>query len=273
MREMKFSKIILLSALCIMAASCSQDLNDGLVLYSDFERDAKDFGPYHFDGIFRNGAEISDDCPVGESSVYLDGDRAYVEYPTEAVYFNRNYSVSIWVKWEESREFSRIFDFNQIMPGDGNAVSLYAGRPSKGSDNDLWFEQWVVDGYDAIRNIIDINNDPADASLGYAIKTGQWDHYVIVYKESASNPNRNKVNAKGQKVPYKGELTLYVNGKKAGRTTHCMMPQNLPTVANWLGRSRYASDPMFKGWMDDFRIYNRCLSDKEIQALYNLGSR
>ena len=267
---MKFSKIIILSALCLMAAGCGRNLDKGLVLHSDFERDANDSSPYHFDGIMRSGAIISDNCVVGESSVYFDGEGAYVEYPAGKVYFNREYSVSVWVKWEEAREYSRIFDFNQVMPGDGNAISLFAG--SQNSMNDLWFEQWIADGELGVRNVLDIYTNPAEASLGYAYKTGQWDHYVLVYKESASNPNGTKVNARGQKVPYKGEVTLYVNGKKAGSTSCCMKPQDLPTVANWLGRSRYPSDPMFKGWMDDFRIYNRRLSEKEIKALYNLGS-
>lgn len=44
-------------------------------------------------------------------------------------------------------------------------------------------------------------------------------------------------------------------------------------TANWLGRSRFAADPFFKGWMDDFRIYDRILSPKEVSALYALGSR
>ena len=270
---MKFSKIIILSALCILAVSCTQNnLDRGLVLHSDFEGDARDYSPNHLDGILRNNAEISDDCAVGESSVYFNGERAYVEYPAGEVYFNKNYSVSIWVKWEEARVFSRILDFNQVMPGDGNSISLFAGLPSDDSKNDLWFEQWIADGYDAVRNVLDVTENPDDASLGYEFQTGQWDHYVLVYKASAPNLHGTKVNAKGQKVPYKGVVTLYVNGKKAGSTTCCMQPQDIPTVANWLGRSRYSADPMFKGWLDDFRIYDRCLSDSEIQALYNLGS-
>ena len=269
---MKFSKIIILSALCILAASCGQNLDKGLVLHSDFEGDANDYSSNHLDGILRNGAEISDDCAVGESSIYFDGERAYVEYPSGEIYFNKNYTVSIWVKWEEAKPFSRIFDFNQVMPGDGNAFSLFAGKSSLEAENELWFEQWIADGYDAVRNILDVNENASEASLGYEFQTGQWDNYVLVYKASAANSKGTKVNAKGQKVPYKGVLTLYVNGKKAGSTTCCMKPQNLPTVANWLGRSRYPADPYFKGWMDDFRIYDRCLSGKEIQALYNLGS-
>ena len=270
--EMKLSKIIILSALCMLAASCGPKLEKGLVLYSPFEEDASDYGPFDLDGELLNKASIADDSAVGESSVYLDGDMAYVEYPSGKAYFNTDYTVSVWVKWEEPRVFARIFDFNQIMPGEGNAIALYSGSLVNGIKNDMWFEQWAVTEDGAVRNIIDVDKVPAEASLGYDYKTGQWDHYVIVYKASALNLRGTKKGLKGQKVPYKGKVTLYVNGKKVGQTTRCMKPQALPTVANWLGRSRYSGDPRFKGWMDDFRIYSRCLSGKEIDALYKLGS-
>lgn len=270
---MKFSKIIVLAALSILAVSCGEKLDKGLVLHSDFERDANDLSKYHFDGLLREDASISDDCAVGESSVYFNGERAYVEYPSGKVYFNRNYSVSIWVKVEDSRPASRIFDFNQVMPGAGNSVALLIGPGDTPAGNDLWIEQWThVDEYQTARNIIDVNEKPAQASVGYAGEVGEWNHYVLVYDSSARNSLGKVVNDKGQTVQYKGEATLYVNGRKAGSTAYCFQPENHPTVANWLGKSRYQMDPMFKGWMDDLRIYNRCLSEKEIKALYQLGS-
>ena len=270
--KMKLSKIIILSALCMLAASCSPDIEKGLVLHSDFEGDARDESPNNYNGALRGRAEISEDSAVGESSVYFDGNRAYVEYPSEKVYFNTDYSVSIWVKWEEERQFSRIFDFNQVLPGYGNSLSLYAGRPDKKGRNNLWLEQWAYVEDGTVKNIIDVNKEPAEAALEYDFQTGKWDHYVIVYKASALNLLGSKKDSKGLKVPFKGKLTLYVNGKKVDHTAHCLKPQNVPTVDNWLGRSRYTSDPLFKGWMDDFRIYDRCLTAKEIEELYNLGS-
>lgn len=271
--EMKFSKIIAMAALCFLAASCGSDLNRGLVLYSNFEGDARDLSSNKLDGILRDGAEISDDCAVGESSIYFNGERAYVEYPSGEVYFQKDYSVSIWVKWEECRQFSRVFDFNQVMPGDGNAVSMLIGRHTESATSYLWFDQWAVnsDG-EVVESILDVYNEPGDGYLGYKAQTGQWDHYVLVYDSSASNPNGTVENSKGRKVPFKGAVTLYVNGKKVGTTHNCMKPQDIPTVANWLGRSRYMAEPRFKGWMDDFRIYDRCLSENEITALYKLGS-
>jgi len=45
-------------------------------------------------------------------------------------------------------------------------------------------------------------------------------------------------------------------------------PSNLGNTANnWIGRSQFAVDPFFDGFIDDFRIYSRALSATEIAAL------
>ena len=269
---MKNIKFFALSIMLLGAVSCGPNIERGLVLHSDFERDARDLGPNHYDGFFRNGAEISDDCVVGESSVYLNGEGAYVEYPEGKVYFDGDYSVSIWVKWEECRLASRILDFNQVMPQAGDAVSWFIGLPEEGTSNNLWFTQWTTADGVPVQSGHDITAVPSEAYLGYNVTPGQWDHYVIVYSSSAKNPLGNQQNEKGQKLPYRGKVTLYVNGEKVGENYHCFKPQPVPTVANWLGRSRYQADPRFCGKMDDFRIYDRKLSEKEIIALYDLGA-
>lgn len=42
------------------------------------------------------------------------------------------------------------------------------------------------------------------------------------------------------------------------------------TVNNYLGRSQYAADPYFSGFIDDFRVYRRALTPEQIGALYNV---
>jgi hypothetical protein len=45
-------------------------------------------------------------------------------------------------------------------------------------------------------------------------------------------------------------------------------PSNLGnTTNNWIARSQFAVDPLFDGFIDDFRIYSRALSAAEIAAL------
>ncbi|MGW0583332.1 beta-L-arabinofuranosidase domain-containing protein, partial [Streptomyces sp. NPDC002920] len=66
-----------------------------------------------------------------------------------------------------------------------------------------------------------------------------------------------------------GTGTLYVNGTAvAGNTAMSLTPAALGTLANnWLGRSNYASDPVFAGAFDGFDVWSRALGAAEVAAL------
>lgn len=252
----------------ILTGCSSSSLKDGLVLHSDFESSASDLTGNGHHGALA-GAILSDDSAVGDKSVYFNGVDAYVEYP-EGIYFEGDYSISIWCKWEECHLWDRIMDFNQDAPKSGNAVTWLIGRPAPETENNLWFDQWVQYEGKAVESILNQFERPADAYLEYNVSLNQWNHYVIVYNSASENPNGVSVNTMGENVPLEGVVSLYVDGVLVGQNTHCLKPQHVATKANWLGRSRFAPDPYFKGWMDDFRIYDRCLSEGEIKMLYNL---
>lgn len=266
---MSIVKAIIPAAVALLLAGCSSNsLKDGLVLYSDFEQGAADLSGNGHDGSLE-GAVLTDDCAVGSHAVYFNGVDAYVSYP-EDIYFEGDYSISVWCKWEDCKLWNRIMDFNQDTPMSGNALTWLIGRPARDTQNNLWFDQWVFYDGIAVESILSQRNMPADAYLEYNVTLDQWNHYVIVYDSTAENPNGLSVNSKGENVPYEGVVRLYVDGKLVGTNTHCLKPQHAATTANWLGRSRFAPDPYFKGWMDEFRIYDRCLDEAEITELYNL---
>jgi hypothetical protein len=63
-------------------------------------------------------------------------------------------------------------------------------------------------------------------------------------------------------------LRLYVDGTLVASGPTAKLPRDLGvTTQNWLGRSEWSADPFFTGQMDDFRIYNRALSDAEVRYL------
>ena len=61
--------------------------------------------------------------------------------------------------------------------------------------------------------------------------------------------------------------TIHINGE-ARKTVLCSHnPTHLTLANNYLGKSQFTSDPLFKGRMDDFRLYNRSLSKAEVRQL------
>lgn len=63
------------------------------------------------------------------------------------------------------------------------------------------------------------------------------------------------------------EGKMYRDGVLVAEGSFEMAPSDLgKTVQNWIGRSPYG-DAMYKGYIEDFRVYNRALSSSEVKAL------
>ncbi len=67
-----------------------------------------------------------------------------------------------------------------------------------------------------------------------------------------------------------GVASIYVNGElKARSESWTIKPSDIRGVCNYIGRSQTATDPLLKGYVDDFRIYNYAMSDEEIMEVYS----
>ncbi len=65
-------------------------------------------------------------------------------------------------------------------------------------------------------------------------------------------------------------VRMYVDGECVAESSDMTIrPSDIRPVLNYVGRSQFASDPMFRGGIDDLRIYNHELSAK---AVTNLAS-
>ena len=63
-------------------------------------------------------------------------------------------------------------------------------------------------------------------------------------------------------------VRIYVNGEKVAETTDITIrPSDIRPALNYLGRSQFVSDPLFKGNIDDLRIYNYELSDVAVASI------
>ena len=65
--------------------------------------------------------------------------------------------------------------------------------------------------------------------------------------------------------------TLYFDGSPVGsNTSMTLRPADLGhTVNNYIGRSQFSDDPYLDGDIDEFRIYDRALSEEEVRVLAN----
>ncbi len=80
------------------------------------------------------------------------------------------------------------------------------------------------------------------------IQKGQWASVVIVMDGKTKR--------------------MYVDGNVVSETTSNLLASSLgDTVANYLAKSQYSGDSYFKGYIEDFRIYNKALDADEIKAL------
>lgn len=62
--------------------------------------------------------------------------------------------------------------------------------------------------------------------------------------------------------------TIYINGKQAAQsTTMTIRPNDICPTLNYIGHSQFKSDPVLKGYIDDFRIYNYALDADEIVSV------
>ncbi len=164
------------------------------------------------------------------NAVSLDGTNDYVSLPTGIVSGLSDFTVSAWVYLNDSRTWSRIFDFG----GKPGAYMYLTPRADSGKARFT------------IGTVYDYNEQQVESTS--ALPTGQWVHVAVTLS---------------------GQLaTLYVNGIEAGRNAEFFLQpgQLVNTDQNWIGRSQTSSDPYLSGKVDDFRIYKSALSGG---AIYN----
>lgn len=66
-----------------------------------------------------------------------------------------------------------------------------------------------------------------------------------------------------------GTVKLYVNGQlKATNNNVTIKPSDFAPNLNYIGKSQFASDALFNGLVDEFRIYDYSLSAEEIERVY-----
>lgn len=207
------------------------DLASGLVAYYPFNGSADDEAGNN-DGIV-NGATLSVDRYGNSGKAYNFDGNDYIEIPN-ATSLNLNYTtLSFWVNAKSSTEVVSYL-ITKGWDFEQN-YGIYVNNGNKGIEM-----QGRVGG-----NWLGAYSPPNTLTLN------QWNHVTGVFDGN--------------------KFTIYINGLKSTENA----ATGLLTVNNqnlFLGRNstiNSGSAYWLNGSLDDVRIYNRALSEAEIQAIYN----
>ncbi|QNR86832.1 RICIN domain-containing protein [Pedobacter riviphilus] len=196
-------------------------------------------------------SSASRDTGKSGNALKLDGSgNAYASLPAGIVGSLNDFTVSAWVKMDALSTWMRVFDFGigatpvtQYM-----FLTVQSGTPT-------------VDGVTTRTISYRIKNGGAEqiVSFNYPLQLNAWTHLAVT---QSGNTARLYIN--GTLVASNTGVTIKPSQLNAAGTT-------TGTTLNYLGKSQFA-DPMFKGSIDEFKIYSRALSTTEIASAFTSQS-
>jgi uncharacterized protein (TIGR02145 family) len=216
----------------------------GLVAYYSFNGNASDESGNGNDGTLNNGVLSSSDRFGIENSAYLfDGVDDYIDCGNiEALNGISEFTFSVWINASERKSLSRIIGKEENQNSE-QGIDLQLGN---GGDS-TFFHSNIRTGIDA--GAINYNS---------TVQTDTWCHVALVFDGNGTeNPDR---------------LKMYVNGEYDTLTFSGTIPSITSdnTYPVWIGGIYPSSTASpWTGFIDDVRVYNRALSESEIDLLYH----
>lgn len=148
----------------------------------------------------------------------------------DAIIMPDSFTIEISSKWLAHQNWSRLFDFGNGEPG----LNIWAGM--EGLNKRLIFESYI-----------DSNNSKVVSGI---MPLNEWTRTAFVYNH------------------LKNTGYIYVNGvlKQSGALA---IKLNEVRNNNYFGKSNWAVDDLFKGYLKDIRIWDRALNEKQINENLN----
>jgi len=182
------------------------------------------------------------------SSLKLDGSgNAYASLPAGVVSKLNDFTISTWVKMDALSTWMRVFDFGV----GATSVTQYMFLTVQAGTA-------TVNGLTVQTISYRIKNGGSDQILtfNYPLMLNTWTHLAVTQSGNTAS--------------------LYINGVLvASNTGITIKPSQLTaagtttgTTLNYVGKSQF-NDPMFKGSIDEFKIYSRALSASEIASAFS----
>ena len=200
-------------------------------------------------GLVRGDLEVVDG-PTG-SALHYDDDYDYLELP-EAGLFERTgpFTASVWLKMDQDGDYTKIM---------GNAFHK----------NTYWrgWEMFVDSlNHLSVRLIHAKPHNYLHVRTNRSIPTGEWAHVAVTY-DGSSRAEGIQLYIGGQSEPVTIEFdNLY---KSIHPVDHHYHPTNLAIRVARSYRAFGGNDGIYRGSMDDIRLYERALVPAEIALLAN----
>lgn len=218
------------------AAADSADITDGLALWYKLDA-ASGTTVADASGNGRDGTVNGTAGWTGNGQgLAFNGSDTYVKVPNDVMKGMDSISVSLDVLMDESQTTPYfLYGFGNTSNGTGNGYLFATGN-----------------------------------SLRTAIASGNWS----TEQNTRPSDSHNLTRSVWKQLTYTqtgNTAVLYEDGVEVGRNTSVTTtPGSIgsgTTTANYLGKSVYTSDKLFKGKIRDFRVYDRALAGSEVEQL------
>jgi len=179
------------------------------------------------------------------------GTAAYVDLPDGLLSVNSTnkggsgeVTIEGWAKQTASRTWARLFDFGSSSGGSGLDYVTYIAQVNA----EVHAHRLTVQNTDAV------GGTGGGGTLEHGSTTyGQDFHFAVTWNDAT------------------GEMRVFENGAFVGRRTEVARMTQFNDVNNWLGRSQWSGDLSLQGELDEFRTYNRVLTDAELRGNFLRG--
>ena len=148
------------------------------------------------------------------------------------VYFNGPFTTSVWVNVKSTGWSARVFDFGLNGWNSDNIVFSLFRDNSLTSFFEIYFQSLLYNW-----KSLNSNTD---------IVLNEWIHLAVTFDGS--------------------QASFYYNGKSSGSSAQ-YQPRNLIRSTNYIGKSNWPQDELANAVFDELRIYNRVLTQSEINSL------
>ncbi len=205
-------------------AAEDDDYNNSLILYYSFE-DGSNATVGNAASAFN--VSFTQDGIVGKAC-YMDGNSSYLQLPDDLTRsLTGDFTISTWAKFDTLNWWMRVFDF-----GSGSSSYAFLGLSAP---NDLRYAL-----------LTDKTTTELNMTAVGAINEDEWVHLTLVRE---------------------GKVTkLYTNGilvsvsEVFGNNT----PSDIKNAVSYIGKSQFSADPYFNGHIDEFKVFDKALTDIEV---------